>query len=807
VALEGSFSALPAGDGWSLSGFGTGALGPLSLEGDGQPVADLEALSFSGSAEAVVGGTGGGLTALEAEAEALGVRAPESLVRLLPSWPEGAALRLAGEARGSLEYADGSWRAEASATGEDVYMAWTDEGGTVAANLAGLRASVEAGVLAGGSGISVRRFRVDSPAGRVSWHGSVRLVDGRPSLQVAGHLASTWATLDPHWRSLVGRLPDGLGDTLSRFDFEGPVSLEDAAVSGPVDRLVLEGRLNLNESAVRFDGELLKSAGDTGCMPIQLTLGERLHLDELALELPPLPRLRVAGDLDRALTEGRLEMTVEDLDKVIWKEVHPELAHLALTGGLSVDTILEDLRQNPTARARFRFDHLALELAGGEPVRAELDGTVRVTPADVAADDLWVILDGSRLHCDFQLAGWLRLLTRVQARASGASPALGLMPEFTCDVQAGVLDVTGLERLLSGPPPEGPPPMVVELTPTSDPTAAHPRVIPQIPLQSEATEAWLGHWLPLVASELSGSGTVEVAEARASALTARDIRAAWRLRDGAVNLEVCRAGVAGGQFDAAGTRVRLDRWPISYALVYQATDLEPTPFTETLVSRRFPGLSFSGRMTDAVALEGVFSLDRQTRLESLSGCSHTELTEGTLVGPLPAPDHIRGLFPQLDLGTYQFSKMTNVTAVEQGVFHNAMTFEGPTHIYIDGTTDAHGYIDYELGLSLAKTMTVGVAPDIARVPLMEFTGRIEGTEFTERQGSYISPPELVVRLLADGLDKGLKKGVLDLGYLEGLQEQVPIPGLDLLIDGLDFFLDVTIRLIPGLGKEKPETER
>ena len=181
--------------------------------------------------------------------------------------------------------------------------------------------------------------------------------------------------------------------------------------------------------------KVLKPAGDVGRMPIQLTLGERVHLDELALELPPLPRLRVAGDLDRALTEGRLEMTVEDLDKVIWKEVHPELAHLALTGGLSVEAILDGLRQDPTARARLRFDHLALELAGTESVRAEVDGTVSVTPTDVASDDLWVTLDGSRLHLSFQLTGWLKLLKRVQARASGAGLAPGLMPQFTTEQQ------------------------------------------------------------------------------------------------------------------------------------------------------------------------------------------------------------------------------------------------------------------------------------------------------------------------------------------------------------------------------------
>jgi len=821
VRLEGSLSAEPtpvapttgtgsspaAPRGWSLTGSGKGVLGPLSLQSDGQHAAQLGTLSFSGSAEAVVGGADAGLTALRAQAEALGVRAPESLAHLLPGWPEEAGLRLSGKAHGSVQYVDGRWQASASAAGKEVRLTWTDERGPVTVSLDGLRASIEAGVPAGGSGVSVRRCRVDSPLGRVSWHGFVRLADGKPRLQVAGSLASTWKALAPPWRALLERLPGKLGDTLSRFDFEGPVSLEDVAVSGPLTELTLEGRVNLDDSAVRFDGELLKPAGESGRMPIRLTLEERVRLEELALELGALPRLRVAGDLDRALTEGRLEMTVEDLDQVVWKEVRPELAHLALTGGLSVETFLEDLRQNPTARARFHFDHLTLGLAGTQPVRAEIDGTVSVTPAEVAGDDLWVTVDGNRLHLSFQLTGWLKLLRRVQARASGAGLVPGLMPQLTCDVKAGTLDLTGLEQLFSGPPPEGSPPMVVELTPTSDLAAARPRVIPQVALQSQATEAWLSRWLPLVASELSGSGTVEVAEVHTSALTARDIQAAWRLRDGAVHLEVCRAGVAGGQFDAAGTRVSLDRWPVSYSLVYQATGLEPTPSTAALISQRFPGLSFSGRMTDAAAVDGVFSLDRQTRLESLSGRTHTELTEGTLVGPLPVPDHIRGLFPQLNLSTYHFSKMTNETTIERGVFHNKMTFEGATHIYIDGTTDAQGNINYELGLSLARTMTVGVTPDVARVPLMEFTGRIVGTEFVDRQGSYISPPELVVKLVADGLYKGLKKGVLDLGYLRKLQEKVSIPGLDLLIGGLDFFLDVTIRLIPGLGKEKPETGR
>lgn len=825
LSLEGSLTVAPAGEGWSVAGSGKVDLGPLSLRSEQQEVGGLEALELSGSAEAVVSGGGVDLTALQAEVRVLGARVSESLTRRLPGWPERAGLRLAGEAEVGGTYDGRRWQAEVSGTGQEVGLTWTDERGSVALNLDGLTVSLEAGDFQDGSGIKVGECHLDSPVGQVSWHGVLRRVHGKPHLYVAGHLSSTWEALASQWQALVERLPTKLRETLSSFDFEGPVSLEIVEVSGSLDELKLSGWVNLDGSAVRYEGELLKPAGERGRMPIQVVVAEQVRLEELALELGALPRIRITGDLDREFSQFRtLDITVEEGTPTL-KEMRPEWVLLALSGGLSMKALLEDLRQAPTDRPELRFDHLTVEFAGAEPVRLELDGQVTISPEALKSDDLRVSLDGRQMQVSFLLEGYLELLSRLsQPPEEGVELSPEVMAHLELDLRADVLDLTGLQRLLLTSPSTGPVPLdlarggesvvpqpVVELTPTSDVDSARPRIVARVAPRPQAVEAWLSGWLPVLVAGLSGRGTVEVAEAYAGTLTVNDVEVAWQLRDGVLALEVCRAQVSGGRFDAAGTWVQLDRWPSPYGYTYWAIDWRPTSFAADSVSRRLPGLSFSGRMAEEVTetIRGELTLDPQRFRQSITGRTHTILTEGMLVGPFPVPEHVRRVFPKLNLSEYKFGTMTNVTTIEKGVFRNEMLFNSTMDLYLVGETTPEGEVEYELGLSVLRTLAGPAgegAPDLGRLPLMRFTGRIEGTRFVALKPDWISPADLVAELLTEGLYTTLKEGVLDLGYLRGLEQKLPVPGLDLLIGGLDFLLDITIRLIPGLGKKEPESK-
>lgn len=818
VNLEGAGSAEPAEGAWQVSGSAKVDLGPFRLVHGGDEAARVERVSLDGSAAASLapgpeGGPDGAvaLRAAEVSLSVSGAKVEEAVAGLFAGWPRGLGVRLAGEARLAGRFDGRRWRLEAAGTGEEARLRWAGRGAPLHFDLDGVRGSVRAGVSTVGPEVSVEECRVSSPLGEVSWRGLIRRAAGKVELRLAGRLATDWSALAAQWEALTAALPEEVRRTLARFDFQGPLSVEDVVVTGTPEDLTVEAQVDLTRSEVRFDGELLKSAGTRGGMPLRLVVGEEVRLEELALEVGPLPRVRLAGRLDRSLSRGRFELTVDELERVTLREIRPEWDRLALSGGLSVEAVLEGLRETPSARARLHFDRLALELVGAERVRVEVDGTVAVTPAALDCGDLHIIVDGNTLHLKARLDDYLGLVAGLSGPTPTAEPppAGERLAQLRVELRAERLDLRGLERMLPGPAAEATPAAVVELTPTADPRLAHPRVIPQVAVSREGLEAALSRWLPRLVAGLAAEGSLEVGEVLTEEVTLQDLKAAWSLRDGLVDVEVCEAALAGGRFDAGGSQLRLNRWPPTYRVTYKALDLDPTPFTMELVARRFPGLSYSGKLTDEGTIEGPLSLDLRELLRAQRGHTRTTLTDGTLVGPLPVPEYIRRAFPKLNLSRYRFGTMTNEATIEEGLCRNSMSFNGTMDIYIIGSTDPDGNIDYELGLSLLKSVAGpagSLTPEVGRLPLMHFTGRVEGTRFAQLQGRYISPPELVAKLLTEGLYRRFKTGVLDMGYLRGLERKFPIPGLDLLVNGLDFVLDITIRLIPGLGKEKPEPQ-
>jgi hypothetical protein len=844
-SATGSLTVLREGTSWSLLGSGDASIGPLSLRARDGEAASIESLQLTGSARAAATDEKLQLAALEATASIVGGQANERVRSWLPPRLQSLGVALAGDGQLSLRY-DGSWLdVEARATGREVALTAPPVFGPSPLRLDGLRGEVALRLAPDAGEVTLTRCQLESPQLQLSARGVLRRTGPEPagpgaqppppgarhSLQLIGRVASNWSALGPSWLALAEALPPKLHDALVRFSFEGQASLEDVVISGPLNQLTLSAEANLDGSAVRFDGGLIKAAESRGRMPLRLVLGERVRLEDLALDLEGLPLVRVAGETDRELSQARVHLTIEQFEQASLKEVRPELAQLALSGGLSVEAVLEDLLESPTGQAQVHFDHLGVEVVGPEGVHLELDGTVTVTPASISCEDLRVAVDGSDLAVSGRLENYLELLARLRegeeelsagARGGeGAQAAEETLPQLRAVIRAEVLDVTRFQQALfnQGPAGETEPavveltsPTVVELVPPARPptgaqpsrpgTPAAPEEPPatlQVAIDRQAVMDWLSRWLPRLGVELAGSGSVEVAELRTSQVTLQDFTAAWQLTDGVLLAEVCRSRMSGGEFDASGTLVNLDRWPPSYQCAYRTFDLGPEPAVADMVSRRFPGLSFTGRMADEGTLEGLAGPEPGEWASSVSGETHSSLTDGVLVFPLPLPEYIRRLFPSLNANRYGFSTMTNEATITAGAWHNIMKFDGYPEIYVAGTTEVDGSVEYEAGLRLLAPGGI----DIGRLPVAHFTGRIQGTEFATLEGTFISPPQLVAKLLTEGLYRNFKTGVLDLGYLRSLQRNVPIPGLDLFINGLDLFLDVTIRLIPGLGKEKP----
>jgi hypothetical protein len=89
---------------------------------------------------------------------------------------------------------------------------------------------------------------------------------------------------------------------------------------------------------------------------------------------------------------------------------------------------------------------------------------------------------------------------------------------------------------------------------------------------------------------------------------------------------------------------------------------------------------------------------------------------------------------------------------------------------------------------------------------MHFVGRIENGEFAERSGSFITAPELVAKLAQQGYEKHVQEGILDAGYLKKLQSGEGRSFLQTVGGVFNFVLDVTVRRIPGLGRDQGSEE-
>ena len=177
-------------------------------------------------------------------------------------------------------------------------------------------------------------------------------------------------------------------------------------------------------------------------------------------------------------------------------------------------------------------------------------------------------------------------------------------------------------------------------------------------------------------------------------------------------------------------------------VAYDARNLQMQENLKPFVETTFPGMQVFGTLSQRES--------RTQRLEEKAfplGRGETILTDGLLEGP-GAPEYITNVLPGLKLTQYRFHSMSNDFENKgNGDVDNRMLFNGRNYnIYIFGTTRANGRIDYTLGVDLSVGLgstVISRTLDQGKLPLLHHTGRIIGTQFAEREISYVPPHEFL----------------------------------------------------------------
>jgi len=135
------------------------------------------------------------------------------------------------------------------------------------------------------------------------------------------------------------------------------------------------------------------------------------------------------------------------------------------------------------------------------------------------------------------------------------------------------------------------------------------------------------------------------------------------------------------------------------------------------------------------------------------GAARTVTTDGSLKATA-ATGTMAWLFPGLKATEYRYHKMTAFsTFAKDGTAYNDMVFHGVDHgLYMTGTSDAAGMVDYETGL-----LTLGSLQSHqwqhkyrqGRVPLFRFQGRLQHQKFTDIKVDYFWPHQSVGKVLLD----------------------------------------------------------
>jgi hypothetical protein len=176
------------------------------------------------------------------------------------------------------------------------------------------------------------------------------------------------------------------------------------------------------------------------------------------------------------------------------------------------------------------------------------------------------------------------------------------------------------------------------------------------------------------------------------------------------------------------------------SLAYDARDLKIDENLRPFIDTTFPGMKVRGTLSTRNSMT-----QRLAEKTFAVGRGETILTDGVLEGPA-APDYITALLPRLKMTQYAFSRMSNdFENKANGDVDNRMLFEGRDYdIYIFGVTHADGKVSYQSGVDLGLSLGSKVLTrtlDQGKLPLLNFTGRIVGSQFAELNPQFVLPHE------------------------------------------------------------------
>ena len=175
-------------------------------------------------------------------------------------------------------------------------------------------------------------------------------------------------------------------------------------------------------------------------------------------------------------------------------------------------------------------------------------------------------------------------------------------------------------------------------------------------------------------------------------------------------------------------------------LAYDARDLKIDENLKPFIDTTFPGMKVRGTLSTRRSLT-----QRLAEKTFAVGRGETILTDGILEGPA-APDYITAILPGLKMTQYAFSRMSNdFENKANGDVDNRMLFEGKSYdIYIFGVTRADGRVSYQSGVDLGLSLGSKVLSrtlDQGKLPLLNYTGRIVGSQFAELNPQFVLPHE------------------------------------------------------------------
>ena len=178
------------------------------------------------------------------------------------------------------------------------------------------------------------------------------------------------------------------------------------------------------------------------------------------------------------------------------------------------------------------------------------------------------------------------------------------------------------------------------------------------------------------------------------------------------------------------------------------SNLVATPSLQPQLAKYFPGNTvedlFNRTEQTTVALRSYLANLMDWRYPHRPVGTAETLAVGGFVEGSGAPEFVTAVFPGLNLTKYRYKKMTSFAEfAPDGTAVNDMIFAGDTYnLYMEGQTDPDNFGEYEIGLLLAsKSPHWQHRWKQGRIPVLKFTGLIEGGKIHDQKISYFWPDE------------------------------------------------------------------